>query len=215
MSDETDRLFDRVVFESDRTCCVCRDRSRPVKIHHIDGNHSNNERSNLAVLCDPCHTLAHTKIPFSRNLTPDQVRMYDESWQAICAARLLPATPAREMEEYRQEVLLELSLACHAWKNSYLTLQPRNFLDSSGKYSDIWDRLIEAGQCEDSADEWKRCRPLFDQSVNSVNDDLRTILTCHGEVIPAELKTLVIRTTRQLTVERSNLLFSSALHKPA
>lgn len=136
MSDDRDSLFDRVLFESDRTCCICRDRARPVKIHHIDGNHSNNERSNLAVLCDPCHTLAHTNIPFSRNLTPDQVRMYDESWRAICAARLLPEAPAREMEEYRQEVLLELSLACHDWKNSYIALQPRDLQNVTGNFKD-------------------------------------------------------------------------------
>ena len=121
MPNDADGLFDRVLFESDRTCCICRDRSRPVKIHHIDGNRSNNERSNLAVVCDPCHTLAHTNFPFSRNLAPDQVRLYDETWRAICAVRLLPEAPPRDMEEYRQEVFLELSLACHEWKNSCIT----------------------------------------------------------------------------------------------
>jgi hypothetical protein len=203
MSDDTNRLFDHVLFKSDRTCCICRDRSRPVKIHHIDGNHSNNERSNLAVLCDPCHTLAHTNIPFSRNLTPDQVRMYDESWRAICAARLLPEAPAREMEEYRQEVLLELSLACHEWKNAYIALQPRDLQSVTGNFKDAWDLLIEAGRHEDSAEEWNKYQPLFDEAINRVISNLRSILACHGDVVPVVLKTLMIRTMRQLFVERT------------
>ena len=211
MSDDTNQLFDRVLFESDRTCCICRDRSRPVKIHHIDANHSNNERSNLAVLCDPCHTLAHTNIPFSRNLTPDQVRMYDESWRTICAMRLLPETPAREMEEYRREVFLELTLACHAWKNSYIDLQPRTLLTTPNSFGDVWDWLIGAGHHEESAEEWNRYRPLFDESINTAIDTLRTILACHGDVIPPELKTMVIRTTRQLSVEWKVFTFGPAL----
>lgn len=211
MSDDTDQLFDRVLFESDRTCCICRDRSRPVKIHHIDGNHPNNERSNLAVLCDPCHTLAHTNIPFSRNLTPDQVRMYDETWRAICAVRLLPETPARETEEYQREVFLELTLACHAWKNSYMDLQPRSLLTTPNNFGDVWDWLIGAGHHEDSAEEWNRYRPLFDESLKTAIDTLHTILACHGDMIPSELKTKVIRTTRQLSVEQRVFTFGPAL----
>jgi hypothetical protein len=203
MSDDNDRLFDRVLFESDRTCCICRDRARPVKVHHIDGNHSNNERSNLVVLCDPCHTLAHTNIPFSRNLTPEQVRLYDETWRAMCAARLLPGAVDRDNEEYRQEVLLELSFACHDWKNHYIQLQSRDLQNVTGNFKDVWDLLIEVGCHEASADEWNNYRPLFDESINRVIDNLRSILACHGDVIPASIKTLVIRTTRQLSVERT------------
>jgi len=202
--------YERVVFESDQTCCKCRDRSRPVKIHHIDGNHSNDERSNLAVLCDPCHTLAHTHFPFAQNLTADLVRIYDENWRAICASKLSPETPAREpetaareTEEYCQEVLLELSLACHEWKNAYIDFQPRNLEIVTGNFKDVWDRLMDAGQHdEESAEEWNKYHPLFDQSINRVISNLRSILTCHGDVVPARLKTLVIRTVRQLTVER-------------
>ena len=72
-------LATQVLFESDQTCCVCRDSNLPVQIHHIDDDHSNNSRENLAVLCDICHKRAHTQVPFSRNLTPDLIRLYDRS----------------------------------------------------------------------------------------------------------------------------------------
>lgn len=35
-------------------------------VHHRDGNHLNNERSNLEVLCANCHRLEHSN--FSQNL---------------------------------------------------------------------------------------------------------------------------------------------------
>jgi hypothetical protein len=203
MAEDTETLFNQVLFESDRICCVCRDHSRPVQIHHIDGNHSNNDRSNLTVVCDPCHKIAHTTIPFSRNLTPDLVRLYDKSWRAICSARLLPEKSAQGVDEYRQEVLLELSLACHSWKNSYIALYPGNFRDVTGSFSDAWDMLMEAGIHPDSEEEWKRYLPLFEQSIERVIGTLQSIMTCYGDAVPVSLKTLTIRTIRQLAVERT------------
>ncbi len=211
MSNDTGNLFDRVLFESDRTCCKCRDPARPVEIHHIDLNRDNNERGNLAVVCSICQKFAHAHIPFSRSLTPEQVRMYDESWRGICAVRLLPETPARQMEEYRREVFLELTLACHAWKNSYIDLQPRTLVTTPNNFGDVWDWLIGAGHHEDSAEEWNRYRPLFDESIKTAINTLHTILACHGDVIPPELKTKVIRTTRQLSGERRVFTLGPAL----
>ena len=40
-------------------CIVCEE-SRTVSIHHIDCNHSNNEITNLVVLCPTCHRLVHS-----------------------------------------------------------------------------------------------------------------------------------------------------------
>ena len=140
---------DQILFESDRTCCICRDKTRPVQIHHLDGDHSNNTRTNLVVLCDPCHKLAHTDIPFSRNLTPEQVRLYDASWRSICASRLSPEQRPDEVDEYRQEAVLELSLCCHAWKNVYMTLQLQSPAGMRAPSGDIWDFLIESGQHEE------------------------------------------------------------------
>jgi hypothetical protein len=204
MPNEPDEeLADHVLFESDKTCCVCHDRSRPVKIHHLDGNHSNNVRSNLVVLCDPCHTAAHTKAPFSRNLTPSLIRLYDAFWRAACTARLAPHQVDAATDEYRREVLLELSVACHRWKNAYAALQPPALHANPGSYKDAWDVLINEGRHQDSPDEWTEYQPLFRDEIDRTIAAINSVLSCHASVIPPSLKTTAIRTIRQLFTEQS------------
>lgn len=73
----------RVLFLSDRTCCVCRQEGKPVQIHHIDENPSNNTLENLAVLCFDCHRESQIKGGFDRKLDADQVTLYREDWLEI------------------------------------------------------------------------------------------------------------------------------------
>ncbi len=70
-----------VLFASDRTCCVCRDRGKRVHIHHIDEDHANNDRVNLAALCFDCHDLTQIRGGFGRSLDADQVRSYRDDWE--------------------------------------------------------------------------------------------------------------------------------------
>jgi hypothetical protein len=70
----------RVLFLSDRTCCVCRTRGKPVQIHHIDEDPSNNTRVNLAVLCFDCHRDTQIRGGFDRKLDADQVHLYRDDW---------------------------------------------------------------------------------------------------------------------------------------
>lgn len=195
-------LAAEVLFESDRTCCICRDPTRPVQIHHLDGDHSNNDRANLVVACESCHTWSHTTIPFNRSLTPELVREYDKSWRTICAARLLPGVSDREVSEYREEVFLEIALVCHAWRATYAALYPGKFQASTGDYEDVWDLMIETADHPLSEEEWNKYRPLFDKMIDTVTADLETIVARHGDVIPAPLKTQIIRTNRQLRTEQ-------------
>lgn len=206
MSNDTKKLFDLVLFESDRTCCLCREKERPVQIHHIDGNHSNNERSNLAVFCALCHTLAHTNVPFARDLTPDQVRLYDKSWRDICSAKLLPNAPPEDELEYRQEVILEVNLACHGWKNSYMRLYPGHFENVEGEFHDIWEKL-KSGSHADTSKERNHYQRLFQEDILTVVNRLQQILAGHGDVVPIKLKKQMLRTIRQLHVEASVYMF--------
>ncbi len=199
---ESNDLDNQVLFESDMTCCICRVQGRPVQIHHLDGNHDNNERSNLVVVCQLCHTLVGTTFPFCRNYSPEVVRRYDENWRAICRARLQPDANARLIEEYREEVLLELSRVCHSWKIHYMDAYPGGFQNDTGGYrGDVWELLARCGVHTDSAEEWERYHHLFKNSVPEVVANFQDVLTAHGQVIPVALKTLTIRTIRQLEVE--------------
>ena len=76
-----------VLFASDRTCCVCEQRGRPVQIHHVDEDPSNNDLSNLAVLCLLCHNDTMVRGGFGRQLTASLVATYREAWVARVAER--------------------------------------------------------------------------------------------------------------------------------
>lgn len=76
----------RVLFASDRTCCICRKAGKRVQIHHIDDDPSNNEAANLAVLCFECHGETQVTGGFGRQLDAHQVRLYRDDWHRIVAA---------------------------------------------------------------------------------------------------------------------------------
>lgn len=69
-----------VLFESDRTCCVCRARGKPVQLHHIDDDPSNSAAQNLAVLCFDCHRETQIRGGFDRKLDAAQVSIYKADW---------------------------------------------------------------------------------------------------------------------------------------
>ncbi|MCY8028924.1 HNH endonuclease [Bacillus inaquosorum] len=70
----------KVLFLSDRTCCVCRSAKKPIQIHHIDENPANNHPDNLAVLCLDCHNDTMIKGGFGRKLNADQIILYRNDW---------------------------------------------------------------------------------------------------------------------------------------
>lgn len=72
-----------ILFGSDHVCCICRDRTKTVQIHHIDSNNSNNIKANLAVLCLSDHDRASTKSKISKGLTPKEIQKYKESWEKL------------------------------------------------------------------------------------------------------------------------------------
>ena len=85
----------KIQFLSDRTCCVCRRRGKPVQIHHIDADPTNNDISNLAVLCLDCHTQTLISGGFYRKLDSNQVRLYRDNWLNIVEKQRARKKPAR------------------------------------------------------------------------------------------------------------------------
>lgn len=70
----------KVLFMSDRTCCVCNERGKNVQIHHIDENPSNNDPENLSILCLECHNDTMINGGFGRKLNAKQVTLYRNEW---------------------------------------------------------------------------------------------------------------------------------------
>jgi hypothetical protein len=59
---------------------VCNNPGKPIQLHHIDENPSNNGLDNLAVLCLVCHNDTMVKGGFSRKLDAAQVNIYRLNW---------------------------------------------------------------------------------------------------------------------------------------
>ena len=73
-------LAAEVLFASDNTCCVCRERGKTIQIHHIDENPSNNVFENLSVLCLECHNNTQIRGGFGRKLNVPLVIKYRDEW---------------------------------------------------------------------------------------------------------------------------------------
>ncbi len=69
-----------VLFDQDRTCCVCREPGKHVQLHHIDEDPSNNSPGNLAVLCLQDHADTQLRGGFSRKLSAETVIRYRDEW---------------------------------------------------------------------------------------------------------------------------------------
>jgi hypothetical protein len=65
---------------SNRTCCVCTEPGKPIQIHHIDENPSNNVLENLAILCLHCHEDTQISGGFGRKLDAAQTSKFREQW---------------------------------------------------------------------------------------------------------------------------------------
>jgi hypothetical protein len=68
-----------VLFRNEACCCICGKSN--VQIHHIDGNNSNHELSNLAVLCVEHHDSASSKSSMTRKLSSSLIRQFKKSWE--------------------------------------------------------------------------------------------------------------------------------------
>lgn len=76
-----------VLFKANHTCSVCNNPSFGVQIAHIDNNPSNNEESNLIVLCTHCHDKASSKSPITKSYTQLELKKYKKNWEEIVYRR--------------------------------------------------------------------------------------------------------------------------------
>jgi hypothetical protein len=103
----------KVLFLSDRTCCVCRVPKKPVQIHHIDEDPRNNELENLAVLCLDCHRETMLRGGFDRKLDGEQVTLYRDDWfHTVARNRVFQnAERAKSMKDEESQIKWATSLA--------------------------------------------------------------------------------------------------------
>lgn len=83
----------KLLLNNQHACCICG--KSGIQIHHINGNHSDNRPTNLAVLCLPHHDNATATPGLSAKLRPKEIREYKKRWEASCLDRVNKGARAR------------------------------------------------------------------------------------------------------------------------
>ena len=82
-----EEIRDQILYNCDRTCCVCTVKGKSIQIHHIDEDPSNNALSNLAVLCLECHNQTLINGGFGRQLNASGIEKFKSEWIQRVASR--------------------------------------------------------------------------------------------------------------------------------
>jgi hypothetical protein len=94
-----------VLAANHHTCCICRERRKHVQIHHIDGDPSNNDPENLAVVCLDDHSRVTGNEGLGRSFKPGEVAKYKRQWEGTCRAegQTMPDDDEDEEEEDEED----------------------------------------------------------------------------------------------------------------
>jgi len=83
-------IEEKLLIKNRHCCCICRWRGigKEINIHHIDGNNSNNDISNLSVLCLEHASMADAglregKLGSGKKLSPKEVKEFKAIWEKI------------------------------------------------------------------------------------------------------------------------------------
>ncbi|MDI4649586.1 HNH endonuclease signature motif containing protein [Cohnella hashimotonis] len=145
----------KVMFLSDRTCCVCRFGRKPVQIHHIDEDPANNSPENLAVLCLDCHNDTMIKGGFGRKLNADQVILYRNDWlQTIEKRRTNTQLEVVQEQAMRNDsnFIEYITSVVEIYREGGQFELLVGLYDSLGNY-ELRDKYIEIALAEDSSDQ--------------------------------------------------------------
>jgi len=89
-----DEISTKVLADCGRCCCLCR-RFKPIQlqVHHIvlKSEGGKDELDNAVALCLTCHTDVHTKAPFTRRFTVEELKAHRENVYRLVREGKLPA----------------------------------------------------------------------------------------------------------------------------
>ncbi len=140
-----------ILFRNNRTCCICRDSTKGVQIHHIDENPSNNEESNLAVVCVDHQDEIHKLGGITKGISPILVKKFKSSWELeVRKSRTREHTPLKS-ELGIEKTLFEFEIRKSAYEILALEdsdikaiTQRLNFLFNLYLMEDYTEQILEA-----------------------------------------------------------------------
>lgn len=102
----------------------------------------------------------------------------------------------------------ELSLACHGWKNAYLSID--NDLHNRIKTvegENIWELILAASKHSCTSKILTQFKPLFVESAMQTQQTIDTVINRYGDVLPSELRVLAQHAINQLNLAPISYLF--------
>ena len=112
----------KILFLSDRICCICHTPSKPTQIHHINLNPKDNRITNLCVLCLDCHNNTQIKGGFHRKLNPPLVRLYRNEWIKLVKKRKTVLEIPKSQLDYKKIINAEAKVALDKKKYVHLAI---------------------------------------------------------------------------------------------
>lgn len=108
-----DELAPKILARCGRRCCICR-RFRPVmlQVHHIKlkSQGGKDEEDNLIAVCITCHIDVHSKVPFARRFTVEELKLHrDHVYKLVENGKLVPppgadSTRIAIAEDFQSEI---------------------------------------------------------------------------------------------------------------
>ena len=128
-------LVDKMMVKCARRCCICR-RYRPTKlqVHHIVERNQGggNEEDNLIVTCLSCHSDVHTKVPFARRFSVNELKGHRDALVKMVEEAKFPASDTDDAEEVILAVVRSLQAG------------PKKETDLSPEASEVLLRSVNA-----------------------------------------------------------------------
>ena len=102
----------------------------------------------------------------------------------------------------------QLSLACHGWKNAYLSIDSdlqNRMKEVEG--DNIWQLILAASKLESSPENLAKFKTLFIESAANIQQRIETVLNRYADVLPNELRVLAQSAITQLSLAPICYLF--------
>jgi hypothetical protein len=111
MSEMPSERIDSMMVKCGRRCCICR-RFRPTKlqVHHIVERRAEgtDDEDNLIVTCMSCHTDVHTKVPFARRFSVEELKGHRDALVKIVEEGKLPPSDTDDTDEVIAQMVREM-----------------------------------------------------------------------------------------------------------